>query len=72
MSLIGEREINMAEALRGHSEAAGSKYVNTAAYINLENVVLWNEVRNRTVSIIQCHLCKVKACAQSPSKHSVS
>ena len=59
MSFIGECEINMAEALRGHSEAAGSKYINTDAYISLENLVLWNEVRNRTISIIQCHLCKL-------------
>lgn len=65
MSFIGECEINMAEAQRGQFEATGSKYVNKDAYINLENVVLWNEVRNRTISIIQCHLRKLKICSMS-------
>lgn len=50
----------MADVQRGHSEIVGSKYVNTDAYINLESAVLWNEVRNRMISITQCHLCKLK------------
>jgi hypothetical protein len=33
--------------IRGSYEVVASKYVNTAAYINLENTVLWNEVRTQ-------------------------
>lgn len=62
---LGECDINVAEEQRGHCEASGNKYVNTEACINLEKVVLWNEVRNRTISIIQCHLWKLKICAES-------
>lgn len=59
----------MAGAQGGYSEVVGSKYVSTDAYINLENGVLWNEVRNRIISIRQCHLCKLKMCAQNCRKY---